>query len=181
MFVTLQGYKHRLIIRICCLPFDVLSVICRLHNLWSPFKIPFYLVPPIVFSSRAHAINYLGTIRRFSWNGTEVSRWRFHDNRHMNTSADVSKFKIVLVHVKCWILLKPVLGGVDGSLHFTVPSMNRLNQTEPATFSMMLCWTFFRDSYFLFFNLWVTLYERNILPLTPHYVTLLRNKQSPQP
>jgi hypothetical protein len=31
------------------------------------------------------------------------------------------------------------------------------------------------------FNLWVTLYKRNILPSTPHYVTLLRNKQSPQP
>jgi phosphotransferase system glucose/maltose/N-acetylglucosamine-specific IIC component len=32
-----------------------------------------------------------------------------------------------------------MLGNVDGSLHFTVPSMNRLNQTEPATFSIMLC------------------------------------------
>jgi hypothetical protein len=29
-----------------------------------------------------------------------------------------------------------VLGGVDDSLHFTVPSMNRLNKTEPATFSI---------------------------------------------
>jgi hypothetical protein len=37
----------------------------------------------------------------------------------------------------------------DGSFHFTVPSMNRLNQTEPATFSIMLCWTFFGDSYFI--------------------------------
>jgi hypothetical protein len=92
------------------LSFDVLSVICRLHNLWPPFKIPFYLVPPIVFSFRALACFYLGTICRFSWNGTYVSHWRFHNNRHMNTSADVSKFKIVPVHVKCWILLKPVLG-----------------------------------------------------------------------
>jgi hypothetical protein len=30
------------------LSFDVIYVICRLHNLRSPFKIPFYLVPPIV-------------------------------------------------------------------------------------------------------------------------------------
>jgi hypothetical protein len=29
---------------------------------------------------------------------------------------------------------KNVLGGVGGSLRLTVPSMNRLNQTEPATF-----------------------------------------------
>jgi hypothetical protein len=78
---------------------DVLSVICRLHNLWSPFKIPFYLVLPIVFSFRAHAFYYLGTIRRFSWNDTKVSHWRFHDNRIMNTSADVSKFKILPFHV----------------------------------------------------------------------------------
>jgi hypothetical protein len=47
------------------------------HNLRSPFKIPFYLVPPIVFSFRAKTLFYLGTIRRFSWNGTTVSHWRF--------------------------------------------------------------------------------------------------------
>jgi hypothetical protein len=57
----------------------------------------------------------------------------------------------VQINVKCWILLKPVLGGVDGSLHLTEPSMNNLNQTEPATFSILPCWPFFRDSYFLYF------------------------------
>jgi hypothetical protein len=80
-------------LRIYCLlfylSFDVMSVICKLHNLRSPFKIPFYLFLPIVFS-----FFYLGTIRRFSWNYTTVSHWRFHDNCRMNTSADVSKFKI---------------------------------------------------------------------------------------
>jgi hypothetical protein len=102
----------------------------------------------IVFSSThclsfgAHAFFDIGTICHFSWNGTYVSHWRFHDNRHMNISADVSKFQIVQFQVKCWILLKPVLGGVDGSLHWTVRSMNRLNQVEPATFSMLSCWAF---------------------------------------
>jgi hypothetical protein len=38
--------------------------------------------------------------------------------------------------------------GAEGSLHLTVPSMNRLNQTELATFSILLCFAFFRDSYF---------------------------------
>jgi hypothetical protein len=52
----------------------------------------------------------------------------------MNISADISKFKIVPGPVKCWIVLKPVLGGVEGCLHLTVPSMSRLNQTESATF-----------------------------------------------
>jgi hypothetical protein len=37
------------------------------HNLRSPFKMPLYLVLPIVFSFRAHAFFYLGAIRRFSW------------------------------------------------------------------------------------------------------------------
>jgi hypothetical protein len=132
--------------------FDVLSVLCRLHNLWSPLKIPFYLVPPIVFSFRAHAFFNLGTICRFSWNGLAC-----HIEGSMITAIWThlrmfSKFKIVLVHVKCWILLKPVLGGVDGNMHLTVPSMNRLNQTEPATFSILPFWAFFGDSYFLYFN-----------------------------
>jgi hypothetical protein len=82
------------------LSFDVLSVICRLHNRRSPFKIPFYLVPPIVFSFRAKAFFYLGTIPCFSWNGTTVSHWMFHDNRRMKTSADVSKCKISLFSCK---------------------------------------------------------------------------------
>jgi hypothetical protein len=43
-----------------------------------------------------------------------------------------SKFTIFVF--KCCILLKPVLGGVDGNLHFQVLSMNGLNQTESATF-----------------------------------------------
>jgi hypothetical protein len=39
--------------------------------------------------------------------------------------------------IKCWILLKPWLGGVDGNLHFPLPSMNRLNETEPAILKML--------------------------------------------
>jgi hypothetical protein len=37
---------------------------------------------------------------------------------------------------KFLILLKPVLRGVNGSLHFPEPSVNRHNKTEPATFSI---------------------------------------------
>jgi hypothetical protein len=40
----------------------------------------------------------------------------------------------------------------DGaSLHFTVPFMNRLNQTEPASFQVLSFWAFFGNSYFLYF------------------------------
>jgi hypothetical protein len=42
------------------------------------------------------------------------------------------------------------LGWVEGYLHLIVQTMNRLNQTEPATFSIMLCWAFFRDFYILY-------------------------------
>jgi hypothetical protein len=120
------------------LSFDAISVICRLHNIWSPFKIPFYLGPPIVFSFRAHVKVYLGTIGRFSWNGTKVSHWRLHDNRRITTHLRMflnSNFAITMI--KCWSLLKPVLG-VDGNLHFPVPSIKRLYQTEPETFQFCL-------------------------------------------
>jgi hypothetical protein len=108
--------------------------------------IPFYLVSTIVFSFTAHAFYYFGTLRRFLWNGTEVSQWRFHDNRHMNTSVDFLNSKFYQIMFKCWILLKLVLGGVGDSLHLTVPSINRLNYFEPATFSVLPFWPF-RDSY----------------------------------
>jgi hypothetical protein len=72
---------------------DSLSVACRLHNLWSPFKIQFYLVPLIVFLFWAHTFLYLGTICRFLWNDTNVSHWRFHDNHIISASAIVSKSK----------------------------------------------------------------------------------------
>jgi hypothetical protein len=49
--------------------------------------------------------------------------------------------------------------GVHGNFHFPVPSMNRLNQNEPATFSILLYWTFFRDSVLKkkLFNHWKTI------------------------
>jgi hypothetical protein len=51
-----------------------------------------------------------------------------------------------------WIFISTfiVLVGVDGNLHFPVPTMNRLNQTEPATFSILPWWTFFRNSVFIY-------------------------------
>jgi hypothetical protein len=136
------------------LSFDVLSVICRHHNLRSPFKIPFYLVPPIVFSFRTKAFFYSwGPYAAFHGialvchiEGSMITAVLKHLRMFLN-----SKFHHFCV--KCWILLKPVLGGVDGNLHFPVPSMNRLNQTEPATFSILLCWTFFKVSVFLYFKL----------------------------
>jgi hypothetical protein len=89
----------------------------------------------------------LGTISRFSWNGTTVSHWSsVWTHLRMFLNSKFHHFR-----VKCWILLKPVLRGMDGKLYFPIPSMNRLNQTEPATFSILLCWTFFRDSVFLYF------------------------------
>jgi hypothetical protein len=101
---------------------------------------------------RSKEFFYLGTICRFSWNGTTVYL------KSSMITAVWTHLRMFLIskfyhfRVKCWILLKPVLGGVEGNLHFPVPSMNRLNQTEPATFLILLCWTFFRDSVFLYFR-----------------------------
>jgi hypothetical protein len=41
------------------------------------------------------------------------------------------------------------LRSVVGNFHFPLPSMNRLNQTEPATFSLLSLCVFFEDSLFL--------------------------------
>jgi hypothetical protein len=46
-----------------------------------------------VFSFRTRAFLHADQ-PSFSWNGRKVSHWRFHANRRMYTSADVSKFKI---------------------------------------------------------------------------------------
>ena len=45
-----------------------------------------------------------------------------------------------------------MLWGVDGSLHFPLSSMNRLNQTEPATYAILLFWAFgFLRTFILYF------------------------------
>jgi hypothetical protein len=66
----------------------------------------------------------------------------------MNKSASVSKFNFFHFTLKCWILLKPVLGGHGRWLANTI---TWLNQTEPVTFSILPWWAFFRDSVFVFF------------------------------
>jgi hypothetical protein len=45
-----------------------------------------------------------------------------------------------------------MLEGVGGSLHLPILTMNRLNQTEPATFLILSFWDFFTDSAFCYFN-----------------------------
>ena len=53
---------------------------------------------------------------------------------------------------KCWILLKSLLGGMDFSLHLPLLSMNRINQTEPATFSVCCVGLTLRVQFFLYFT-----------------------------
>jgi hypothetical protein len=71
------------------------------------FKIPFYLVPPIVYSFRAQAFYYLGTICRFSWTchieGPIITAVKTYLGIFLNSTFYHCK-------LKCWILLKPVLG-----------------------------------------------------------------------
>jgi hypothetical protein len=64
----------------------------------------------------------------------------------MNTPADFSKFKVLPVHVKCWILLKPVLGAwtVACNYHY------RLQTGSIKKSGTLPCWAFFRDSVFLY-------------------------------
>jgi hypothetical protein len=43
-----------------------------------------------------------------------------------------------------------MLLGMDGNLEFPLPSMNRLNQTEPAIFLILTFYVFFMDSLLLY-------------------------------
>jgi hypothetical protein len=66
----------------------------------------------------------------------------------MNTTSKNYKKKPSLINIhlnarlKSCLTLQPVLRGEDGNLHFAVPSMNRLNQTESASFFNLSFWTF---------------------------------------
>jgi hypothetical protein len=51
-----------------------------------------------------------------------------------------------------------MLGGMYDNLHFLLPSMNRLDQTEPATFSILLFYAFFKNFVFLYFILQQCIY-----------------------
>jgi hypothetical protein len=44
--------------------------------------------------------------------------------------------------------------------------MNRINQTEPATFSILSCWAFFRDSVSLYFMQIFQLHKNTIESFT---------------
>jgi hypothetical protein len=46
--------------------------------------------------------------------------------------------------------------------------MNRLNQTEPATFSILSCWAFFRDSVFIYFK--PNFAETEVISLWHNYI-----------
>jgi hypothetical protein len=130
--------------------FDVLSVIRRLHNLWSPFKIPFYSVPPIVFWFRANAF--------FTWGPYSY----FHEIA-LTCHIEGSMITAIWTHLRmfqnctssCQMLNSAYASarGRGGSLHLIVSSTTTLNHTEPATFSILPCWNFFGDSYFLYFIL----------------------------
>jgi hypothetical protein len=60
--------------------------------------------------------------------------FKFHDNRRMNTSADVCKFKILQLFVK--LLNSPWAGAGDLDLHFSLLSMGGFHRAEVATFQI---------------------------------------------
>jgi hypothetical protein len=56
---------------------------------------------------------------------------------------------------------------MEGNLKLQLPTMIRLNQTDPAKFSILACWAFVRDSVFLYFiklqyYIQINVYRRHI-------------------
>jgi hypothetical protein len=108
-------------------------VICRLHYLWSPFKIIFCLFPStghtLSFTLGQNTAFYRKT-RKCNIEGFMITAAWTHLRMFLNSN-------VTIFVLKCEILLTPVQGAVDGNLRFPVPSMNRLNETEPATYSIV--------------------------------------------
>ena len=76
------------------------------------------------------------------WDKVSAFDWEKHN--HYNYALNLLLYNQESVNKTSW--------GVNGSLHFPLPSMNRLYQTEPATFAILLFWAFFRGSFFLYFS-----------------------------
>jgi hypothetical protein len=54
-----------------------------------------------------------------------------------------------------WVLnVHAPYAGADFKIHLPVTSVDSLNQTEPATFSIVPCRAFFRDSFFSLFEMY---------------------------
>jgi hypothetical protein len=102
---------------------------------------------------------------------------KFHDTRRINASADVSKLKMLLLSCLNIEFCFSDAMGRGGSLHLPVLSMNRFNQTEPATFYILSFWDFFRDSDFRYFNnvLWVYLliYTERALVIYNYHINMM--------
>jgi hypothetical protein len=68
---------------------------------------------------------------------------------------------------QCWILFKPVLVGVDGSLHLTEPSMNSLSKTESVKFLILPFWGFNSFGIFVFsiLMIWCSFFQSKIIEI----------------
>ena len=101
---------------------------------------------------------------------TLASHWRFLDNNRVNTSADVLKFKIRSNYFKCWILLKPVLGGVDGSLLFPLPPWS--GSIKPRLQHLQFC--YFGLSLGVPFSVSTALWRQRYFRYLPNFLHVLR-------
>jgi hypothetical protein len=61
----------------------------------------------------------------------------------LNPSVDIFKLKLLPLYVELLNTVKTIERGLESSLYFPALFMNRLCQTELATFSMLSFWTFF--------------------------------------
>jgi hypothetical protein len=116
------------------LTFDSLSVKLRLNNMWSLFKIPFYLVLPHLVLTH---FNFWGPYAAF--HGMAIT-WHIKGSMMSAVWTYLPMFlnsKCYKFPFWCWNQLKQALAVVNGVFHFPVPYMymNLLKLTKSATFS----------------------------------------------
>jgi hypothetical protein len=137
--------------RICCLLFNFvfLQLICDMQT-----PSPLFPFQNSIFFSFANCVFVKGT--RILLLGDHAA---FHGMAPVTLKVPWQTLYeyicgcLKIENVTCWILLKPVLRGVEGSLQLLLPSMKRFDQTDPASFSVLTYWAFYRNSVFLYFRL----------------------------
>jgi hypothetical protein len=134
----------------CCICFDVVSQsnndVMTTSTVTSQWK-------DVIDVSRLKGTHILLLLDRtpLSWNGNDVSHWRFHDNPIMNKSADVSKFKISPFScVNVEFCLRRCYGALTVPCAFQYRLCTGSIKPSLQQFSFLSFRAFFRDTVFLY-------------------------------
>jgi hypothetical protein len=126
-------------------------VLCDMQDLYSQIPcLNLVLFSSALFSFRAKPFFYLGTIRRWTWNGVnlKIPLWRFHVHCNMHAIVwDESRF--YCYWCKYWVALNPGLGGV-GSNCISITAHQQAQSNRACNISIFVAFGCFQSSLFVY-------------------------------